>query len=140
MTRKGRGRRLTPQEEKIWSKVAESTTPLAKPKRDTLVRKVEPAASPAKPDTKEPIPEFRVGEKAKPMGSAPRALGAAPVRMDHKAFTRMKRGRLEPEARIDLHGMTQAAAHPALSGFIMRARAEGKRLVLVITGKGRSKT
>ncbi len=139
MTRKGRGRRLTPQEEKIWSKVAESTTPLAKPKPDATSRVTKPDAPSVRSTTPKPIPEFRVGEKAKPTQSAPRALGPTPVRMDQKAFTRLKRGRLEPEARIDLHGMTQAAAHPALSGFIMRARADGKRLVLVITGKGRPK-
>jgi len=57
--------------------------------------------------------------------------------MDHKAYGRMKRGKLEPEARIDLHGMTQAAAHSALNAFILRAHASGHRLVLVITGKGR---
>ncbi|MDY6859138.1 MAG: Smr/MutS family protein [Pseudomonadota bacterium] len=49
----------------------------------------------------------------------------------------MKRGKLSPEARIDLHGMTVAQAHPALTSFILRAHADGKRLVLVITGKGK---
>ena len=62
-------------------------------------------------------------------------LSKEPVRMDQKAFGRMKRGRLFPEARIDLHGMTLDQAHPALTGFVMRSYAEGKRLVLVITGK-----
>ena len=58
--------------------------------------------------------------------------------MDRKAFTRMKRGKLKPEARIDLHGLTLAEAQPRLSRFIQAAHADGKRLVLVITGKGRS--
>jgi DNA-nicking Smr family endonuclease len=35
--------------------------------------------------------------------------------------------------------MTQEQAHPALTGFIMRSFSEGKRLVLVVTGKGKSK-
>ncbi|WP_341540294.1 Smr/MutS family protein [Rhodovulum euryhalinum] len=56
--------------------------------------------------------------------------------MDRKAFARLRGGKLSPEARIDLHGMTLAQAHPALNGFILRAQAEGRRLVLVITGKG----
>ena len=43
------------------------------------------------------------------------------------------------EDRIDLHGMTLDQAHPALIGFIMRSYGEGKRLVLVITGKGKAK-
>ena len=53
-------------------------------------------------------------------------------------FGKMKRGRLEPEGRLDLHGMTLDQAHPALTRFILSAQASGKRLVLVITGKGKS--
>ncbi len=41
------------------------------------------------------------------------------------------------EARLDLHGKTQDEAHRELSSFIARAQAQGKRLALVITGKGR---
>ena len=58
--------------------------------------------------------------------------------MDRKAFGKMKRGKLVPEGKIDLHGMTLNQAHPALVRFIMSAHAAGKRLVLVVTGKGRS--
>ena len=57
--------------------------------------------------------------------------------MDSKAFGKLKRGKLLPEGRIDLHGMTLAQAHPALIGFILSAHAAQKRLVLVITGKGK---
>jgi DNA-nicking Smr family endonuclease len=48
----------------------------------------------------------------------------------------MRRGRLEPEARIDLHGLTQDEAHRALVRFFVRARGLDQRVVLVITGKG----
>ncbi|MGB0496726.1 MAG: Smr/MutS family protein [Rubricella sp.] len=58
--------------------------------------------------------------------------------MDKRLFDKMRRGRLKPDARIDLHGMTAERAHGALNGFILRAHAEGLRLVLVITGKGRT--
>jgi len=47
------------------------------------------------------------------------------------------RGRYPIEARLDLHGMTQEEAHRALSGFVVRSRAAGRRVVLVITGHGR---
>lgn len=43
-----------------------------------------------------------------------------------------------PEAKIDLHGMTMSQAHPALVNFVMRNHGRGARLVLVITGKGKS--
>ncbi|MEJ2436411.1 MAG: Smr/MutS family protein, partial [Pseudolabrys sp.] len=46
------------------------------------------------------------------------------------------RGREVIDARIDLHGLTQAQAHSALLHFLREASARDKRLVLVITGKG----
>jgi DNA-nicking Smr family endonuclease len=57
--------------------------------------------------------------------------------MDANTFARMARGRLRPEARLDLHGMTLAEAHGEVVRFVLHARARGLRLVLLITGKGR---
>ncbi|WP_422051967.1 Smr/MutS family protein [Shimia sp.] len=92
------------------------------------------------------LPDFEVGSKAPVgrsghdlMGSVSDRVARQPVQMDKKAFGRMKRGKLKPEGKIDLHGMTADQAHGALTGFIMRSHGEGKRLVLVITGKGKSK-
>jgi DNA-nicking Smr family endonuclease len=65
------------------------------------------------------------------------AIGQAHPHMDRRRFERMRRGKLDPEARIDLHGMTSERAHAALGGFIRDAHARDLRLVLVITGKGR---
>ena len=60
--------------------------------------------------------------------------------MDAKRHARLRRGKLEPEDRLDLHGLTLAAAHPRLVRFVTEAHLAGKRLILVITGKGRGKT
>ena len=51
---------------------------------------------------------------------------------------KIAKGRLELEARIDLHGMFQDEAHGLLHAFIQRAHDRGLRHVLVITGKGAS--
>ena len=95
--------------------------------------KIKPATAPfvigAKSDTALPANDLRL----RPLP----AQGAAPIRMDRKSFQKMKRGKSVPEARLDLHGMNVATAHGALAGFILSAQAKGKRLVLVITGKGR---
>jgi DNA-nicking Smr family endonuclease len=56
--------------------------------------------------------------------------------MDRRRFEKLRRGRLEPEARLDLHGMSSERAHAALAAFILSAHAADLRLVLVITGKG----
>src|SRR5262249_30229024 len=52
---------------------------------------------------------------------------------------RVARGREPIEARIDLHGMTQAQAHAALLRFLHRAQADGARTALIVTGKGSAK-
>ncbi|MFZ5931550.1 MAG: Smr/MutS family protein [Pseudomonadota bacterium] len=58
--------------------------------------------------------------------------------MDGKNAERLARGKLEIEARLDLHGHRQDTAQRELLDFIRRNHAYGKRCVLVITGKGRS--
>lgn len=136
-------RHLSAEEEALWSSVAATANPLSKPKRRTAEPK--PAKSdPARP-SKQPIPNFRVGQSAG-QAPAPRIdfspdiadrVAAAPLSMDRRAFRKLSRGRMRPERRIDLHGMTLAQAHPALVGFILSSHAAGHRLVLVITGKGR---
>jgi DNA-nicking Smr family endonuclease len=52
-------------------------------------------------------------------------------------MTGLSRGTIAVDARIDLHGMTQEAAHHRLRVFLQRQQAADGRLVLVITGKGR---
>ena len=48
----------------------------------------------------------------------------------------LSRGKFEPEARLDLHGMTLATAERAVGRFLERSASEDRRVVLVITGKG----
>jgi len=64
------------------------------------------------------------------------AIAPAARMIQGHAEARLRRGRLEPEARIDLHGQTYDGAYRSLVSFLTRAYADGKRLLLVITGKG----
>jgi len=57
--------------------------------------------------------------------------------VDSRTLDRLRRGRLRPEARLDLHGMTQDKAHRALNRFIAEAQSSGVRSTIIITGKGR---
>ncbi len=61
--------------------------------------------------------------------------GRAPG-LDRRTQLRLRRGKVNIEARLDLHGMTQTAAHDALHHFLERAFMAGKKTVLVVTGKG----
>ncbi len=56
--------------------------------------------------------------------------------LDRRTMKRLGRGRIRPEATIDLHGRTQAEAHRALDTALARAERQGHRCVLVITGTG----
>ena len=66
---------------------------------------------------------------------APSSLGTR-AGLDKRTDEKVRRGRLGIDGRIDLHGMTQSEAHGALVGFVRRSHAQGRRLLLVITGKG----
>jgi DNA-nicking Smr family endonuclease len=65
--------------------------------------------------------------------AAPKSKATA---LDGHTRERLKRGEGAPEARLDLHGMTQAAAHRALLSFLQKGHKKGLRLALVVTGRG----
>ncbi len=50
----------------------------------------------------------------------------------------MKRGKLQPEFILDLHGMNTIIAQKKSIEFIKSNYLNGKRLLLIITGKGKS--
>ncbi len=138
-------RHLSPEERDLWNRVAERATPLH-PTREDPAPDVAPTPKPKRVIApRDPMPNFRVGQKAEAarphdlMRPLVDRLADAPVNMDKKSFGKMKRGKLKPEARIDLHGMTLAEAHPELIAFILGSQAVGRRLVLVITGKGKNR-
>lgn len=138
-----RPRHLSPEERALWDRVTGTTTPMAPDKRPDPAPPQPPAKKPAAGSP--PLRPFQVGQMAdahRPHDLLPgitHRLANAPVNMDSKSFGKMKRGKLVPEARIDLHGMTLAQAHPALLGFILGSQSMGRRLVLVITGKGKDR-
>ncbi|MCB1330997.1 MAG: Smr/MutS family protein [Maritimibacter sp.] len=139
-------RKIRPDELDLWNKVVQHAEPMH-PNRPLPTEPTPAEAKPAPVKQGPAMPaqkSFRVGEAAPQRGSKhdlasgiEEHMRQHPVRMDPKRYGQMKKGRLTPEARIDLHGMTLAQAHPALMRFILEAAAEERRLVLVITGKGK---
>jgi len=146
MTR--RPRHLSEDEKRLWDQVRRQAKPL-RPAGPKPAAPAPPEVSPpeipaAPPEGETRIPDFRIGEAHKngrPAHDLALGVGAElraqPIRMDRKTHTRLTRGKLTPEARLDLHGMTLDRAHPTLTRFILDSHAQGRRLVLVITGKGR---
>ena len=142
-----RKRRLSDDDREIWGRVAKTTRPLA----SDLAHIFDEVPSPPAPQPPMRKTASLTGQSLRPNPAGPppghdlahplsEALSRIPVQMDKRQFQRMSRGKLTPEARIDLHGMTLSQAHSALNGFILRAQVQGLRLVLVITGKGKTVT
>jgi DNA-nicking Smr family endonuclease len=48
----------------------------------------------------------------------------------------LSKGKRSPEAKLDLHGMTLAAAERAVTAFIADSAEQNRRVVLIVTGKG----
>ncbi|MBZ4022084.1 DNA mismatch repair protein MutS [Rhodobacter sp. TJ_12] len=142
-----RRRLLSAEDREIWERVAASTHALHQRAPISAETEPERAEKPGHHPPKKPrfeMKDFHIGQSAPDLGwrvdmapSLSEQLQRQPVTMDRKTHRNMTRGKLEPEAKIDLHGMTMAQAHPELVRFVMRARDRGCRLVLVITGKGK---
>lgn len=131
-------RKLRPEERELWQKVAHSTKPLPQALRRASDAPKPTVRRPAETDPVDFPAAFELGSKTplpqSQVRTPPQTTRAKPT-MDKKTFGKMRRGKLVPEARIDLHGMTLDQAHPALSRFILMSSSRGFRLVLVITGK-----
>ncbi len=58
--------------------------------------------------------------------------------LDRRQQQRLLRGKVEIDARLDLHGETMESARLKLLNFLSGSAAHGCRTVLVVTGKGSS--
>lgn len=156
-----RAKGLSKADRAIWDHIARSIEPLesnrftaereeasraASARRDNAGRD-EAAASPT---SLRLSPAFRAEDIARAMmqgGDESRArassgAGRSPSRrenvpgLDRRTAEKLRRGKLEIEGWIDLHGMTRAEAHRQLRHYLTAAHIRGLRCVLVITGKG----
>jgi DNA-nicking Smr family endonuclease len=131
---------LSEEEHALWQHAARDLKPLKVKKERTPAHGGETptAARPQAlaPVRAEPAPRTRGREPAaKPQAAK---IPAAPplADLERRKTRAIGTGRIDIEARIDLHGLHQAEAHAALNRFLTRAHADGRRWVLVITGKG----
>jgi DNA-nicking Smr family endonuclease len=125
MSKPRRPRELTTEERRLWAEVARAIVPLA---------------------GRAPVPVSEPDEDAPDPSAAPlevRARASRPATtlpplspLDRKTLVALRRGTQTLDGVIDLHGMRQAEAQQALVTFLHRSQHAGRRLVLVITGKG----
>jgi DNA-nicking Smr family endonuclease len=120
------------EDQALWKKVVEKAAPLKGRTR---------AAAPKPRKVAAPVAKAKLPQGPRPTQPAPRSTSklshvprAEPL--DRQISRQLDKGRLEVEARLDLHGMRQRDAHAQLRRFLKTAQARGLRHVLVITGKG----
>jgi DNA-nicking Smr family endonuclease len=97
-----------------------------------------PPEEPAPPEPRKPA-RADAKPRALPPGLARFAAQTTPKGPEERSNEkRVRRGRVEIDGRLDLHGMTQDQARAALAAFLKRLQANDGRCGLVITGKGRA--
>jgi DNA-nicking Smr family endonuclease len=130
----GRKRDLHDEERALWDEVMRDVRRLrgakaakAKPEKKRTGRAVREAPALPAPVRAPAV----VAPAAKPKKVTTPVFG-----MDGATAERLKRGKVEPDATLDLHGLTQAQAHARLVSFVRRAHEHAYRCILVVTGKG----
>jgi DNA-nicking Smr family endonuclease len=148
-----RPRELSDHDRAIWTQVAGTARPLrTRPAADhrTEDRPASERKTRDAPQTAEPPPSPHMPTVLRPMGEReapmrwrvghddrPRPVARRTPGLDDSTARRLGKGRIAPQARLDLHGMTADRAHAALARFLSDCAAQGLRCVLVVTGKGR---
>lgn len=127
-----------PHDFHLWTTVSATVEPLRRKGLLKLGHGTLPIPEP------EPAPAIKAPPK---MGSPkkpflpPYQAPTQPVQVvernvDPAIHKKVRRGRIEIDGTIDLHGMTQVEARETLRRYIGARAARGDRTLLVITGKG----
>jgi len=116
---------LEKDDEKVWAQALEGVQKLS-----------QPAVAPY---TKKKTLKTRQRQKTLPANAQhferKLELGTS-ADIDKQTLRRFKKEEMGAQATLDLHGMTLDLAFEAVRGFILNAYHQGKRAVLIITGKG----
>ncbi|MDA8230207.1 MAG: Smr/MutS family protein [Magnetospirillum sp.] len=130
---------VTPEDARVWRAVVKDVAPLPGRSVDAALPSEPPAAPPPPPD-RPSAPPRAADPLAAPAGrqqALPAMRPGLSAGVDKRTAQRLTRGEMAIDGRLDLHGLTQDAAHAQLIGFVLRAHESGRRCLLVITGKGR---
>lgn len=146
MSTKGRstrgGGRLSEEDEALWRQVARAVKPTrAKPRVTGTEVPQTPKGSPKHQPAEKRGAGREEGPRARPHPIEDQARPHVPpplAEFDRRTERWIGAGRIEIEARLDLHGLRQSEAHAVLRRFLLAAHARRLRVVLVITGKGAS--
>lgn len=147
--RKHKRRMVSDEEHSLWQKVIQDAVPLAKPAKIKVKTKKSDKSRKSSEALHSfvaaPIRPFSLGERAAPKKNAvtltpslDEQFQMVSPNMDRRNFHRLKKGKKAIDGTLDLHGMTAVQAHHALNNYVLKAHAADWRLLLVITGKGKT--
>ena len=145
MARNKSPKQLTHADVEIWNRIAKTANPLSDKDKNFNSIFAEfikpqinnaPNAPMANPSPNKPAKNLR--NSTTPVFQAKPNLKNVKVTetLDLKTTRKISKGKITIDGRIDLHGLTQNAAHDKLFDYIENAFYSGNRIVLVITGKG----
>jgi len=137
----------------LWGKVVSDdeffqeemlgVTPLKRDARERLLRKVNEGDSEARRLAAEGEPEgplnSLVDEGVEPL-DAWYVLAFKRPGIQHGVYKKLRQGRYEIDARLDLHRLSVKQARVDVHSFIQDAMQYGLRTVLILHGKGQRKT
>lgn len=129
---KGSGDKLSMEDRILWNRVARTTVPLRGKHLPSL------PAEERESEAEQPSPKTGTSVASTPPRPADQKDGGRIRPLDRPTRSKLAKERLSIDARVDLHGLTQAEAYTLLLSFLHRAFDQGLRHVLVITGKGSS--
>ncbi len=129
-------RPLSTEDEHLWKHVTKTVRPLVPSQRQQETRLPNRQIKSTEPHVRAPNKRIENTLNLNASSQVPElAHGRAPG-LDKRTGKRLNKGRMNIDARLDLHGSTQETAKRDLVSFINRSYARGDRCVLVITGKG----
>mgnify|MGYP002785000570 CR=1 FL=1 len=117
---------MTPEEKELWEDVTREDKPLEKrgrvPAKVKSAKKKNDAA--VRPQASIPysaLPDIEKGEY---------------IGIDRNTQERFRKGEMDIDGRLDLHGLTRDEARDKVAAFIASHYGRGSRFLLIITGKG----
>jgi len=138
MSKKKKGQ-LSAEDAALWNAVNQDVDPLHKGKARPLAPPTPKRTADIAPKREKMMdlpPQQLIPPKNPRTDTSSQTVMASGIAIDGARARKMRKGQLPIEGRVDLHGMTQAHAHHVLNDFIAHSQAQGKKCVLVITGKG----
>ncbi|MGE4292851.1 MAG: Smr/MutS family protein [Desulfovibrio sp.] len=130
---------LPPDEENLFFSAMRGVNPL----EENAGRQIAPQPIPPEPpassldeDARSYLDQFVRGEVDFELEFTEEYLYGFVRGLDAKTFNQLKAGALSTEGHLDLHGMNAEQAYEAMLFFLKESYLQGRRCVLLVTGRG----